>query len=271
MKIPLFDKQPIILLGMHRSGTSLIAEIITNNGVFLGNDLNIHFESKSFLEINDKLLNLAHSYWDTPIHFKNILDDKEAINNLLEWLKKQVNSRLFKSNFWGRKKFFKNSDQIRWGWKEPRTTIAFPLWLKLYPYAQIIFIYRNGVDVANSLVQRELKRKGKIFNKLYSARCQDISRAFQLWKEYNQTFLDYKNIIYKKNVLMLSYEDFLQEPVSNLRAFSKFLNIDIENVNSIVVNKNRAFNFKNYKMLVKFYEKVQEDPIMKYFKYDKIF
>lgn len=39
---------PIIILGMHRSGTSLLADVLSKKGFFIGNELNVHSEAKYF-------------------------------------------------------------------------------------------------------------------------------------------------------------------------------------------------------------------------------
>ena len=48
-----------------------------------------------------------------------------------------------------------------WGWKDPQTIFTLPLWLKLFPDAKLIYLTRNGVDVAASLLTREQKRLAK--------------------------------------------------------------------------------------------------------------
>jgi hypothetical protein len=47
---------------------------------------------------------------------------------------------------------------IAWGWKDPRNIFLLPLWLDIFPDAKIIHVFRNGVDVAYSLAQREKSR-----------------------------------------------------------------------------------------------------------------
>src|SRR5687767_6366203 len=47
---------PIILLGMHNSGTSIFAEVLHRHGVFMGADMG-HYESKFITQrINDELI-----------------------------------------------------------------------------------------------------------------------------------------------------------------------------------------------------------------------
>jgi len=50
-----------------------------------------------------------------------------------------------------------------WGWKDPRNTFTIDIWIEVFPNAKLIHIYRNPIDVAESLRKRTLKCK-KIFN-----------------------------------------------------------------------------------------------------------
>src|SRR5699024_9625556 len=51
------DFKPIIVVGMHRSGTSLLSRVLSDIGVFMGNDLSINHESSFFQKINIKIFN----------------------------------------------------------------------------------------------------------------------------------------------------------------------------------------------------------------------
>jgi len=48
--------QPVILLGMHRSGTSLVARLLDELGLFQGAELQDDHESTHFLAVNELLL-----------------------------------------------------------------------------------------------------------------------------------------------------------------------------------------------------------------------
>jgi hypothetical protein len=65
-------------------------------------------------------------------------------------------------NFLGLKLYMKYKSiqklDIPWGWKDPRNTFLLPLWLTIFPEAKIVHIYRNGIDIAQSLSLREGKR-----------------------------------------------------------------------------------------------------------------
>ena len=69
---------PIIVTGMHRSGTSLVSRLLISNNVFLGSKIDVNYESVYFQRINKWILSCNGSTWDNPIslnHLKN--NDKE--------------------------------------------------------------------------------------------------------------------------------------------------------------------------------------------------
>lgn len=258
---------------MHRSGTSLIAEMLQNMGLFIGKDLNIHYESKILVDINDFILSVAHGAWDYPLPIEKLLQNDKSFTNVINALQSSLNTIRFYKNFWGQKyPIFKTHSEIVWGWKEPRTTVTFPFWLRIFPDAKFIFIYRNGVDVANSLRIREQKREGDIKNKVYSLRNLDLNEAFKLWEEYNTLFLKYKSLIDSRNLFSFGYENFLQNPLQVINDIEKFLQIKFEN-SEIAVNRIRSdnsFKFKKDQDLYRLYSRVKNNESMKIFNYDNL-
>lgn len=267
--------EPIIILGMHRSGTSLIAELLKDLGLFIGNDLNVHFESKSFLEINDFILSTAHAHWDYPLNIENLLDDKASFENVVFNIQKIINNFNFKKQYWGIQNILlKKQKKLHWGWKEPRTTATFPIWLKLFPNAKFLFIHRNGVDVAQSLNLREKKRQGKINSPVYSLRCLDINESFKLWEEYNNIYEKYKNLISNSNLLSFSYEDLIEYPIKHLKIISEFIGLNIDNTKINMISKkldsSKSYKFINDKDLINLYSKFKKSDLMRLYNYDKL-
>ena len=42
----------------------------------------------------------------------------------------------------------------RWGWKDPRTSLTLPYWLRLFPTARVIHVHRDPAQAARSLHAR---------------------------------------------------------------------------------------------------------------------
>jgi len=152
--------QPIIIIGMHRSGTTMITKILRELGLFVGIDLEPNLESLYFFERNISILkvcNGSYLYPDVINHLERYSKTKKEIVHLL---KKDLNS-FNVINFLGTKYYFKYRSifniNFPWGWKDPRNTFTLPLWLEIFPNSKIIHVYRNGIDVASSLYTREKK------------------------------------------------------------------------------------------------------------------
>ncbi len=267
-------KDPIVVLGMHRSGTTLLAEILAELGVFMGHKLEAHFESLFFKKLNVLILERAHANWDVPLGLNYVMTEPETKKNIEIVIREKINSSRFVFEYTGirRHNLFLKDDNYLWGWKEPRTTITFPLYDKIFPDARYIFLFRNGVDVAKSLVAREMTRKGNLKNDIYSVRCTSYEGAFNLWEEYNSFF--FKHYDESIPMLSISYERLLSDPHTEINNIFKFIGLTTgkENIENICrkINHSRKYSFIDDPQLLDFYEKVRTTPLMKKLGYDKI-
>jgi len=133
-----------IVLGMHRSATSLIAKGLREEGVFMGNRIlepNEHnkegyWEDLDFLYLNKRILEAAGGSWDNP-------PTEEAILNVKNKFKVEILRKVQ-----ARKNSFK-----MWGWKDPRTILTIKLFLPYIQRPHFICCFRGAVDVANSLAK----------------------------------------------------------------------------------------------------------------------
>ena len=66
---------PIMLAGMHRSGTSMVTDILHKLGLTVGRKLDSNHESLFFQRINIWMMSLLGSSWDSPKGFENINQD----------------------------------------------------------------------------------------------------------------------------------------------------------------------------------------------------
>lgn len=157
----------VILLTMHRSGSSCLSGILQEQGLYLGivNEYNA-FNKKGTREnieiskLNDDVLQHNNGSWSNP-------PDKILWNNQLSRKRDKI-IRKMSIKACGRP----------WGFKDPRTVITLPFWMEGLDNVKIIALYRNPLSVVNSLAKR-----GEI----------SISRkdGFELWKDYNLKILSY--------------------------------------------------------------------------------
>jgi glycosyltransferase involved in cell wall biosynthesis len=144
-------KEVICIIGMHRSGTSMVARLLNLCGLDLGppdqlmppydgNPLG-YFENMDFsYKIDDALLAHFGGSWDSPPNFKEDWEYDPSLERIVEEAKTLV-------------KTFSKSPQ--WGWKDPRTTILLPFWKSLIPNLKFVICVRSPLEVAKSLARRD--------------------------------------------------------------------------------------------------------------------
>jgi len=141
----------LIIVGMHRSGTSLITQWLNRCGLFVGNNLvgpgigNVqgHFEDEDFLRLHQKFLKKRNLPESGFVYRRSIvLSEVEKIE-----LQAMIASKTRKHE--------------EWGWKEPRTSLFLDGYAELVPGAFYIIAVRNFNTTINSLVTRQFKMQQK--------------------------------------------------------------------------------------------------------------
>lgn len=261
---------PIIILGMHRSGTSMIARMLEELGLFMGIHKDSNNEAFLFMKLNDWLMEQNSCCWDNPRSFSHFLENNDVRSLTVGQIHSILQSK-YMASYLGKKHLHQQGRSMQldfpWAWKDPRTTFTLPFWLEIFPGAKIIHIYRNGVDVANSLKTRHenfLARnkrnlaKGKYLPKYRfwkqlklrsvgdSMRCSSLEGGFSLWEEYIDEARRHVAIM-GSDALEICYEDFLADPVSHLETMANYCGLrpDGGKLASMVkkVNKDRVNAF----------------------------
>lgn len=139
----------VLVLGMHRSGTSVVARLINLMGFNVGDPAAIghpafdnkkgFWEHRTVRDLNDRLLAAANCSWDDVVSFdtKNISAEERAaiepdINNLL----------------------FEFDAKRPWLIKDPRFALTMQFWVRSLDVPLYVIPYRHPVAVAKSLLKR---------------------------------------------------------------------------------------------------------------------
>lgn len=160
----------IIITGMHRSGTSLMASLLQSTGIHIGSRLmdaglgnaKGHFEDLDFVEFHEEVLKsqgISKQGWTLNKQIK-------VQEQYIDTAKTIINKRCKLNEIWG--------------WKDPRTTLFLDFWISLIPNSYFILLYRSPWEVIDSLYRRgdEAFLKNPNF-------------ALQVWSSYNQAILDF--------------------------------------------------------------------------------
>jgi hypothetical protein len=124
------DKRVVVVLGMHRSGTSLLAAALEALGVSLGSRLiqgdasneEGYFEHAGIVSLHERLLAILDRRWTGP---KGTLDYPETWWTRAEIEEIRVQLRETVADELGRASGL-------WGFKDPRTTRLLPMWLRIF-------------------------------------------------------------------------------------------------------------------------------------------
>lgn len=142
--------RPIVVLGMHRSGTSVVTRVINLLGLPLCRADDIytapdnptgHWESTSLVAFNDRLLELCGGTSPAPPAMTDGWECEPAAAVLRD------EAGLV---------FRRAHPTIAWVWKDPRTCLTLPFWRSVWPQQPVaVFVHREPLEVWRSLRRRD--------------------------------------------------------------------------------------------------------------------
>ncbi len=190
--------------GMHRSGTSLLAKILHDAGMYLGDEEQLmapaednpegFWEHVDFVELNDKLLSRLQGGWDfVPELPEGWLND-ESLDGL------KAEARQLIAEF---------AAYSFWGWKDPRNTLTFDFWKALIPELKFILAVRHPLEVARSLQKRNFF---------------SLMNGLHLWEKYNAMW---KDRLDDPDVFVIHYHALLNRPDQEVQRLLQWLKIDL--------------------------------------------
>jgi hypothetical protein len=274
------SRPPVIVMGMHRSGTSMLIRLLAGMGLLIGKQKGKNDEAFFFQHLNNWMLDQSGGRWDHPKPFLDLLADKASVEVVLDYLSYILETpRIIK--YTGLKRYLRYRSLTKlnfpWGWKDPRTTFTLPIWMDIFPSAKIIYITRNGIDVAHSLMIRQAEtlwrgqeayfKKKSCFafygypdHFSHSPRCASIEGGFSLWEEYlamAQTHL----VNFADQILTVRFEDFVQKPAEHLLDIAAFCRLRISRKEATLltanINSKRSSAYRKEPSLMAFENQVR--------------
>src|SRR2546425_5855061 len=71
-------RPPVIVIGMHRSGTGMLSGMLQGLGLCIGTKVDPNNEAPLFVTLNDWLLRQSGATWESPHAVRHLLDNPEA-------------------------------------------------------------------------------------------------------------------------------------------------------------------------------------------------
>ena len=134
---------------MHRSGTSVVAGLLSRHGLWLGADEALmqndaynpdgYYEHLGLVEVNDAILAAFGGTWDAP----PVLPAGFEAQDRLAPLRHRA------------AEIMAELSQRPWGFKDPRACLTIPFWRALQNDLRFVVCLRNPLEVARSLARRD--------------------------------------------------------------------------------------------------------------------
>lgn len=143
---------PVFILGMHRSGTTMVAQALASAGVYPGAICDHNSEPLYAIDINERLLEEANgNWWNVPAE------------SALEVAVKSGMSALKARDLYAAHLKISTGSSLRqwmhyagpWLVKDPRLSLTLPWWLERFPNAKVIWVLRDEAAVVDSLLLRQ--------------------------------------------------------------------------------------------------------------------
>lgn len=196
----------VCVLGMHRSGTSVVTRVLNLLGVYLGSTPHLFgpradnptgfWEHAHLVAVNEEILARCGGSWHEPPALAVGWERSSGLSDLRERV-----AALIEEEFVGAEP---------WGWKDPRTCLTLPFWRSVLPPMVYVLCLRDPLSVARSLQARDgfgLEKGGR------------------LWLTYVEAALAHTA---GEPRLILFYEDLLADPDVEVRRLATFLGRDEE-------------------------------------------
>jgi hypothetical protein len=179
--------RPVAVVGMHRSGTSMVAKLLQQAGLHLGDETDLmpaadenpegFYEHLEFVRLNDEVLNAAGAGWDCP-PAAGFDWDGDALDPF------RARAQRLAAPL---------AERPPWGWKDPRTSLTLPFWQSAFGSLRVVAVVRNPLEVITSLHRRNAfsTALGLTLWQIYAERIlQDSSSEERLVTHYDSYFLE---------------------------------------------------------------------------------
>lgn len=200
----------IIILGMHRSGTSLIAGILHRLGISMGDNFTQsdpwdHYEDPVMVTLNQQLLTAAGGNWHNPPGAKKLWTSSHQYN---ERIQRYIRDR---------------NNGSPWGFKDPRTCLTVNLWhhhLSFWDEPKYILVWRNKDHIIHSLVKRAREHDEEVRTE---------AEWSHLVGAYWGRVLDFL-FLYRPDFLPVWFEQLTDSDTaeSNVRAIAEFCGVEYD-------------------------------------------
>ena len=183
-----------IVLGMHKSGTTLISEILHQSGINMGDfdslvsyDSGNKYERQETKALNYQILNCAKTY------SLNVINSVGR-NSVKEIHLEEINKLIIRLNH----------KYDNWGFKDPRMCLTFPVWKEYLNEFRLIVVYRDPLEI-----WMHYRKRNPI--PLALLNLQICWKAITAWYVYYNNILSYIDSLSIENFIIINYNKFMTD------------------------------------------------------------
>jgi hypothetical protein len=195
----------VLVVGMHRSGTSAVARGIAALGVYLGNDFldaqpenpTGYWEDKGIVEIDERVLRTLDLRWDDVAPIAPA-DFRRFRLRLLQGAAARYAKRTFAA-------------RPLWGFKDPRT-------IRLLPFWQAVL---RKCDAGDAYVVA-IRNPRSIEASLFRRQSMDAATAQRLWLVH---MVPYLRLLRGRPMVVVDYDLLMREPRPQLERITRVLQL----------------------------------------------
>ncbi len=209
----------LLVLGMHRSGTSAVARLLNMMGAYFAPEdmalptthanLKGHWERQDLADLHEEMLNALGFSWHNLAGFSANAMREEKLEAFLPRLQHILS----------------NLDAHRpWMAKDPRFCLFLPLWQRYLEVPVYLYVYRHPLEIARSLHTREVRLAsltGMALHQLHAANLPSaavnfpLSLGVALWEKYILQAL--QDAAPEAPRILVSYPELMAHPLETVK------------------------------------------------------
>ncbi|MGH3347330.1 MAG: sulfotransferase [Nocardioides sp.] len=172
----------LIVAGFHRSGTSLVTQLLVEAGLFVGDELlgsrpsnpYGHFEDTEVLRIHRAILERHGTDWQWDAPFPHFIG-RDHWDAMVAFIRRRELAHR------------------TWGFKDPRVCLFLGAWRYLLPDAKFLVVYRDPAECVRSMETRQandlLEGKGRAGD--HRRFFTEPDHGLRLWDTYNRALVTF--------------------------------------------------------------------------------
>ncbi|TSA50115.1 MAG: hypothetical protein D4R43_02750 [Sphingobacteriales bacterium] len=238
------NKSPIVVGGVGGSGTRVVAQMLMEAGVYIGDLLNDPKDNlwftlllrrpqlvkKNNLRAIEILLEIFRKrMFNEKLSFIETLKVRGAANDFIlneyvksdEWYTFPIStSRSLRA-----KKLI-DTDKLVWGWKEPNTLFFIPQLAKKFPEMKYLLLIRNGLDMAFTDNKVQIRNLGNYFG----VNGNSLAHSLEFWIRANNKAIEDGKKYLGKRFKVLQMEELCNHPKEKTKEFLKWAGLECDDL-----------------------------------------